>query len=414
MPSFMTSDLSYTGPQLQQMGDSGGYDPADMGSINLANAGRYGHFSNLAGSAIGNTNYEIGGITRGGPDPFAGDTFGLQMKSGDKQGTYVTYKKQGDRWVPQVETAGTREWNTNPTARDYAPLAIVGGFGLGSALAGGALGAGAGAGAGTGAGAGGSFGLVDTGALAGAGGAAGGAGGSMVPSFLQNLGVSDILKYGSTALKGLNAMNGGTQQMAGGAQPRNWLDQLAGVGTGIYSDNQNRKAFEMLNNAFSRQEEARAPFLNRLQESYTNPNSYLQSPEYQALAGLEQNRLNRGAGATGRLANDIDRETLLQAHAQKNLGNYRQGLQSSMNAVPLPWGQFSEAAGRTARGGGATAGGVNYSGILQNLGGASGISDLLGGAGSFINGISDWFGDSNSFNWDDTNDFFDSVDSWFA
>lgn len=64
----------------------------------------------------------------------------------------------------------------------------------------------------------------------------------------------------------------------------------------------------------------------QLRQSYENPASYLQSPEYQAAQDIVHNKLQRSDAAGGRLANDIGRQTTLQNHALSSLGQYRQGL----------------------------------------------------------------------------------------
>jgi len=158
--------------------------------------------------------------------------------------------------------------------------------------------------------------------------------------------------------------------------PRNWIDQLLGIGGGVYSDIQNREAFTNLNDLFSRREQARAPLEQALTQSYADGGkSFLAGDAYQAQARLEQNKLDRGAAKVGRNANDIDRDVLMQAHALKSLGDYRSGLTNTLGQMQLPYDIFSQAQNRNARAGGATAGGIGYSGAT------GGIIELLKQAG---------------------------------
>lgn len=64
----------------------------------------------------------------------------------------------------------------------------------------------------------------------------------------------------------------------------------------------------------------------QLRQSYENPGSYLQSPDFQAAFDITHNKLQRSDAAGGRLANDYGRQVGLQNYALQNLNNYRQGL----------------------------------------------------------------------------------------
>jgi len=152
MPSFMVSDLTWNPRQAQGgFGDNNENVNWGGGDVGLGNAARYGHFANVAGNPLMNNNYQINTPDGSSGDPFAGNSFTMQMKSGDKQGTYVTYDKQGDRWVPRVASAGTRAWDSNPDILEqYAPLFMAGGMAAAPAIAAG-LGAAGGAAGGAGA-----------------------------------------------------------------------------------------------------------------------------------------------------------------------------------------------------------------------------------------------------------------------
>jgi hypothetical protein len=196
-----------------------------------------------------------------------------------------------------------------------------------------------------------------------------------------------------------------------GAGGGGFLSDLLRVGGGIYSDHQNRNAFEGLNDYFSRMEQERAPYQQKLTESYTNPNAYLTSPEYQALAAVRGNQLNRGAAKAGRLANDVDREVLMQQHAQKALGDYRSGLTNALNANRLPDQILRDAMERKGNAGGPTMGGIGASGILGNKNVQDMIAKYGPQAGSFIANI---FSGSNYGNMPGLEDvdLSGAMDSW--
>ena len=260
-PTFDVADLSYD-PQAEQQGDGGFYNSG--GTLRLNNAERYGHFANINGPAVGNSNYAITSPTGQG-NPFAGDTFSMQVKSGEKTGTYVTYKKQGDKWVPQTESVGTREWDTNPGGQNRGMLAVlamgIGGAAMGAAnmAAAGASGAGmaAGEGAMIGSGltsaadltggvaaaggaaapaaagavpAGGSWGLVDSGALgAASGGSAAASGGGIIDRAMNFLNTP----LGSTVVSG-------ALKLAGGAMTPNETAMRLNAEEQVRQDNLNR------------------------------------------------------------------------------------------------------------------------------------------------------------------------------
>lgn len=73
----------------------------------------------------------------------------------------------------------------------------------------------------------------------------------------------------------------------------------------------------------------RSAFLERLKQSYADPNSYLSGPEYQASAGIALDQLQRKDAARGRLGTDVQRQKLMQDHAMASLDNYRKTLGAS-------------------------------------------------------------------------------------
>lgn len=70
----------------------------------------------------------------------------------------------------------------------------------------------------------------------------------------------------------------------------------------------------------------RAQFLQRLARTYTNPEEFLSGPEYQALSRTTLDQLQRQDAAKGRLANDVQRQKLMQDYAFEYLNKYRSGL----------------------------------------------------------------------------------------
>ena len=188
-----------------------------------------------------------------------------------------------------------------------------------------------------------------------------------------------------------NMFGGGSdgKQSGGGAGGNmNWLDQLTRIGGGLYSEHQNRDAFKSLNDMYARREQERAPYVQKLQQSYDDPNTFLKGAEYTAARDIEANRLARLGAKSGTNANDTDRTRLMEAHALAGLDKYRTGLRGSLQAHDLTAAQkaFEEGVRRDANAGSATLGGINAAG------GLSGIGGMIGGAGKAIGSISDWFG----------------------
>ena len=70
-------------------------------------------------------------------------------------------------------------------------------------------------------------------------------------------------------------------------------------------------------------------YRDQINETYTNPQKFLDSPEYQAAQKITHNRLQRSDAAAGNLANDASRQKLMQDHAFAYLDNYRKGLRDT-------------------------------------------------------------------------------------
>lgn len=73
-------------------------------------------------------------------------------------------------------------------------------------------------------------------------------------------------------------------------------------------------------------------YQNLLQSTYTNPEMYLNTPEFKALNDMYLNELKRKDAAAGRVSQYGARANLAQKTALANLGNYRQGLTGAVNA----------------------------------------------------------------------------------
>ena len=77
----------------------------------------------------------------------------------------------------------------------------------------------------------------------------------------------------------------------------------------------------------------RQPYLDRLNESYVNPNSFYDTNQWKGLSSVYQNSIDRGAAKTGRMANPTDREQLLSNYGLKELENYRTGLRANAQTL---------------------------------------------------------------------------------
>lgn len=318
-------------------------------------------------------------------------TFGLKLKSADKEGTSWAYDAEGNLDAESQKKFG---WNSNTQWYDYMPLAIIGGlgaglagaFGAGTGVMSGAGGAGTGAaGAGTAAGASAASTSAEAMTLAelvgsnpyalGAADLAGANSGWVAPSFVAGEGGAATLGsvgqaaanmgLPSSAVDAINtAVNSGdvssifstlkqygsqgndllkmyqqltqqqpNQQQQGGGDLSSILNSLINLGTGYYGSQQNKDHSGNLKRIYDERAALQKPYLDQLLQSYQDPNSFYNSNQYKGLADVYQNQIDRQAGSTGRLANPTDREVLLQQHALKELNNYRQGLTDQIKAT---------------------------------------------------------------------------------
>lgn len=136
-----------------------------------------------------------------------------------------------------------------------------------------------------------------------------------------------MLNRGRNIFNGINSMIN-PQQQGGGGTPS--LLDLFGAG---YSANRNRDYASMLMGPYNQYKDIQRPFINQLAESYTNPNSFYQSQQYQGLKDVYKNQIDRKAAAAGRLSNPTDREVLLQKHAMAAMEDYRKGLNNAIGAT---------------------------------------------------------------------------------
>jgi hypothetical protein len=384
--------------------------------------------------------------------------FNLQVKSGEKAGTNIQYDLVDGQYVPRQDTTTTR-WDTNSAKQNISlatlALAAAGGAFLAPAAAGagsfatgaGMTGAGivaegggglaAGLGGASGGAVGGGYGFsqvpgsygaslgnmsVAPGtaaagaapwqAIPGYGSAVSGAGGSFMDTIKEGY---DYYKNAKRIQSGYNAITGGGQQGGRGSMAQGsggFLGDLYGIGSGLYSEHQNRESGRHLEDIYNRREQERQPFVDRLNASYADGGrSYLEG-EYAPLADIEGNRLARLGAKGGTNANTIGNQALLQAHAQKNLEGHRQGLRGALQAHDLTGSQklMEEAMRRNAAEGMFMGGGMGYRG---GAGGGGLLPNIINGIGGQVGG---WWDDvSNWANGGVTGDAIESLpmEDWF-
>jgi hypothetical protein len=350
------------------------------------------------------------------PDPNNPNAMGFMVKTGDKQGTVIPYTRQGDMWVPQTEGIANRYWDTNDSTGNLALASIVGLPFLFGGLA--------------------SAGLIGGEAAAGAVDATAGAidpwftepgfappvsttppvvpdPWSTEPGFSPPVspgdpwatepgfeppiqgnpttpGAGDLLRrigqIGDIGRRILGGGGGGNQMGNVGGN----ANGLLGLLSALYGARQSREYADMLRQIAGQMQEQASPYINKLRESYENPNAYLESPEMKAVLNLEANRLAGIDASQGRLSNDINRTAKLQQLAQSRLGEYRRGLQQSIERMYQPMATaslFREAAGRQANawqgipqffGAGGSAGNV-WNDIKNIIGTGKDIWDVVSG-----------------------------------
>jgi hypothetical protein len=113
--------------------------------------------------------------------------------------------------------------------------------------------------------------------------------------------------------------------MNGNLNAGDW-GSLAKLFTGAFSDYQTNATGNRLLDLVSGWNDSAKRYNGLLEQSYTNPMSYLQGPEYQAIQRTTGDYLQRQDAAGGRLNNDIGRAAKLQDLAMGNLDTYRKTL----------------------------------------------------------------------------------------
>ena len=111
------------------------------------------------------------------------------------------------------------------------------------------------------------------------------------------------------------------------------LSKLLQTGLSGLASYQNNQTANRLLDMFSRYNSDADFYGNKLRETYTNPLSYLQGPEYQSIQNVAGDYLQRKDAAGGNLANNFGRQSKLQDLAMSNLDQYRQGLSGTYQGM---------------------------------------------------------------------------------
>ncbi len=291
----------------------------------------------------------------------SGNTIYGRLKTQDKAAHHVQWTRQGDKWVPNV--TGMSGMDTNERNR-RAVMAAAAVASMGAAAYFAPVAAGAGLG-GSGVSAGNVMSMANFANTASgannpyiglAGAAMGGYGGlsnlaSGSGSFMDALRVAQAgaKLYGGyqnltqdpsnpTGGGGRPGMVGGAQSQmpggAGGGSGMGWLDQLFNMGGAMYSANKNDNYADELRQERARSLAERQPFLDRMNELRGDEGAerYRTGGTYQAAERVAANRFNRQAAKGGTLANDTDRQRLLQDHFMGSLEKERAAARGDMQS----------------------------------------------------------------------------------
>lgn len=139
------------------------------------------------------------------------------------------------------------------------------------------------------------------------------------PGFLEQL-------LGRVGQGGQNLLT----QLGGKLTSPQGLAQLLGALSQSYN---NRGTANDLQSLFAPYQGVAQNAASRLNQTYDNPLSYLEGPEYQAMQRVTGDYLQRQDAAGGRLSNDFGRQAKLQDMAMGNLQQYRNGLQGMFNGA---------------------------------------------------------------------------------
>lgn len=132
-------------------------------------------------------------------------------------------------------------------------------------------------------------------------------------------------------------------------------DNLARILTGLYGANRQNQYADNLMNMYKPYAEQANWYGDKLRETYTNPNSYYESPEWQGIQRTTGDYLQRQDAAGGRLSNNFARQARLNELAAGNISNYRSGLSDiyrNMSAIGTGQGMQTALSARMNAGGG--------------------------------------------------------------
>lgn len=243
-------------------------------------------------------------------------------------------------------------------------------------------------------------------AISGAGANAplyGGTNGTAAFSGLSSIGqITELVKQGmsvSEAIKQIMGGGGGAGGGAGGSGVAGGNNGILDLIAGLYSAKQMKDYSGNLKDMYSSQLGRQQPFYNQLLASYQDPNTFYNSNQWKGLESVYQNSIDRQAAKVGRLANPTDREVLLQAHAMKQLENYRSGLRGDVQATDPAKYADAYAKGLQAEAYANAAPWAAIGNMANRPGGVAGsvattvgqIDDILKAGGDIWDVISGWF-----------------------
>lgn len=408
-PTFNANDLTFT-PDRMSIGEgSNERISTSPGMGSLANVGNY-----FAGqTSLNPNNYMFRQVTS--PDGMGIDPnmMELMIKTGAKEGTVTPYMLQNGQWTPNTSAMRTQNWDTGNSFQNRA-LAMIAGGALASPYITQALGAGAAGATGAG-GMGSAGGLSGIDALIAAGEGMVPVASSATPAALGSAGsaalgsgiglggaggLSDLLSGLGGRAGNLGSSVGRLLGGAGGGGVRGGAGSggggLAGLIAALYGSNAQENYADQLKQFIQEMRSNANPYMTRLQESYTNPQAYLESPEMQARLGIEANKLTGIDASKGRLSNDIQRTKLLQDYGMGALNEYRTGLRNTVQNLWNPNQVFQAQALMGA------ADAAKYSDLARLLGqGTQGgfsvgntvndIKSIIDAGGDLWDFIKDWF-----------------------
>lgn len=115
--------------------------------------------------------------------------------------------------------------------------------------------------------------------------------------------------------------------------PAGMIGGILDLASAAFSSNRNAQTQEELMKMYKPYGDEAQKYMGRLEQTYTDPQSYLFSPEYQAIQKTVAEQLGRQDAARGNNANSLGRQAKLEQLAMSNLGNYRQGINQTMGSL---------------------------------------------------------------------------------